>query len=499
MLEKMRENKSSFIINFVIGLIVVVFVFWTGSPGSGYRPNFIASVNGVQIQEITFARAVGNQLEQARRFSQKPASKSEELAIRQRVLDGLIDEELLRQEVKRLGIAVSDAELQAEILNNPNLKDENGKFDAKRYKKILSRYPLFEQDERERLQLQKLDSIIRALAVVSDADIKAAFEAQNARVTFDYLKLTYDTFGQQVTVTPEERTAFLKDRAAEVKVRYDADYDRLYNIPKKVRARHILLKYDDSDTPELKASLRAKMEAIKARAATEDFSSLALEFSEDPGSTLKGGDLGLFDEKRMDAAFSAAAFALSAGQLSDIVESRFGLHIIKVEEVQEAQVKALADVQDQIAETLIKEEKGPELARKAADDLKTVWSKGGQPLDDKVKGLGLNIETTAPSGRTGDMVRGIGNSKELADVAFALTADAPTPENYFTVGDAFVFIRLKERTGADMATYEASKDRLKGQAQREKEQKIMDAWKADLRARAKIEVGAAPLSVEDKT
>lgn len=499
MLDKMRENKSSFIINFVIGLIVVVFVFWTGSPGSGYRPSFIASVNDVQIQELTFARAVGNQLEQTRRYTQKPVSKTEELAIRQRVLDGLIDEELFRQEVKRLGIAVSDAELQAEILNNPNLKDENGKFDTKRYKKILDRYPLFEQDERERLQAQKLELLVRGLALVSDADLKAAYELQNAKVTFEYVKLTYDTFGAQVTVTPEEKTAFLKDRAVEVKARYDADYDRLYNIPKKVRARHILLKYEDSDPPEVKASLRTRMEAIKGRAASEDFASLALELSEDPGSTLKGGDLGLFDEKRMDPAFSQAAFALQVGQISDIVESRFGLHLIKVEEIQEAQVKAQGDVQDSIAETLIKEEKGPELARKAADELKALWSKGGQPLDDKLKGLGLGIATAGPTGRMGDTVRGIGNSKELADAAFSLTAEAPAPESYFTVGDSFVLIRLKERVGADMTAFEAQKDRLKGQAQREKEQMLMDAWKADLRARAKIEVGAAPLSVEDKT
>lgn len=490
MLDVLREKKSSIAINFIIALIGVVFIFWTGSPGSGQRIRNVASVNGTQISEVQYERAVANQIEQMRRFTRGKLPKDQEATIRSRVLDQLVEGELLKQEARRLGIVVSDYELQQEILNNPALKDDNGKFDTERYKRILNRYPTFEQDERERLQLTRLEGIIRNMAQVSDADLKAMFAEQNTRVNLEYVKLSYDTFEKDIQITPEERTAFIKDHSDEIQARYDQDFERIYNSPKKVRARHILLKYETGDTPEVKAQVRAKMEEVKALTASGDFAALATEYSEDAGSTTKGGDLGFFDDKRMDPAFTQVAFSTPVGSISDIVETRFGLHIIKVEEIQEAQVKTVEMVRDEIADTLIKAQKAPELARKAAEGLAAAWKAQSPELDEKLKAANLSRQETTPTTKTGDSIRGIGTSEQLAQAAFTLSAANPIPESFFTVGDAFVFIRLKERQEADMSTFAAQKDTLKAQVQRDKQTQFFDAWKADLKARAKIQLDA---------
>lgn len=496
MLDKMRESKNSFIINFVIGLIVLVFIFWTGSPGSGQRIEMVAKVNNKQISEAEFARAVANQIEQMRRFSRTPVPKSEEAAIRTRVLDQLIETELLRQEALRLGIVVSDYELQQEILNNPNLKDESGKFDGERYKRILERYPSFEMDERERLQLTRLEGLMRNMVQVSEADLQAAYAAQNTKVNLEYVKLNYSAFDKDIQITPEERAAYIKDHAEDIQARYDQDFEKLYNKPKRVQARHILLKFEPTDSQEVKDQVLAKMQEIKLLTNDRDFAELAMEYSEDPGSTSRGGDLGFFDEKRMDPAFSQVAFSTAKGAISDVVTTRFGVHLIKVEDIQEAEIKAIEQVRDEIADTLIKAQKAPELARQAADKIKAVWAAGGPELQTLLTQYNLSAQETGLNARTGDTLRQIGPSADLADAAYVLTSEKATPDSYFTVGDSFVFIRLKERQEADMAGFESQKEQLKSQALREKQTKIFNAWKADLKARAKIEFGVATAGAE---
>ncbi|MFM7199781.1 MAG: SurA N-terminal domain-containing protein [Myxococcota bacterium] len=493
MLEQLRQNKSSFIINFVIGLIVVVFIFWTGMPSSGPKPQFIASVNGTHIQEGDFIRAVSARLEQSGRFSRGKVPPSEEITIRQKVLDDLVYSELFKQEARRLGIVISDYELQQEILNNPMLKDENGKFDKERYKRILDRYPSFEQDERERLMLTRLEAAIRGMVQVSEADLKATFARQNTKINLEYLKVNSQAFESDIQISAEERTAFIKDNAADIQARYDQDFNTLYNSPKRVSARHILLKFESGDSDEVKAALRAKLEEIRTLASTSDFAELAKEYSEDPGSTARGGDLGFFDEKRMDPAFSAAAFSTPKGELSQLVETRFGVHLIKVEDIQEANVRTLEEVRDEIADKLFRERKAPELARQAVDKLKDAWVKNTPELEALMTQYKVSKAETGLTTRVGDNVRGIGTSAELAEEAFSLAVGS-APDKAYSIGEGFVLVRLKERAEADFAQFAAQKDGMKATALREKQEAFFNAWKESLKAAALIETGTAALT-----
>jgi len=493
MLDKLRENKRSFLINFVVGLIVVVFILWGSNQGMGQRGAIVATVNGKPVTDMQMAKAVGNRIDQMRRFGGgKAPSSAEEAKIRQDVLDQLIETELMEQEARRLQLVVSDYELQQEILQNRYLKDDNGKFDLKRYQRIVKRYPSFEQEERERLLLQKLEKFVRGTVQVTDADLQEIFEEQNTKVDLEYAKFQGSTFSKGIQVTPEERAAFIKDRMPEVQARYERDLERIYRQPKKVKASHILLKLEESDTPELKEQLRKKMDEIKTQTASRDFAELARQYSEDPGSTARGGDLGLFEEKRMDPAFSKVAFSTPKGQISDVVESKFGFHLIKVEDIQEPSEKKLAEVQEEIATHLINEEKGPGLARAAAEKVKDAWVKKSPELEGLLKTSDVTVQTTGMTSRMGDTLRGLGRSTELADAAFALRQGDPAPDRIFTVGEggakSEILIRLKERQEANLAEFEAQKDKLRTQARRQKEQSVMEAWVDSLKAKARINV-----------
>ncbi|MBS3808714.1 MAG: peptidyl-prolyl cis-trans isomerase [Desulfobacterales bacterium] len=146
----------------------------------------------------------------------------------------------------------------------------------------------------------------------------------------------------------------------EIKDYYENNQDEFKN-PEKVHARHILVKSQQDASDEKKAEARKKIEEVQKKLEQgNDFSELAKEYSEGPSSK-KGGDLGYFSHGQMVEKFDKAAFALEPGETSDIVETRFGYHIIKVEDKKSESMKSLDKVRDSIRENLRNEKLMQEL------------------------------------------------------------------------------------------------------------------------------------------
>lgn len=159
----------------------------------------------------------------------------------------------------------------------------------------------------------------------------------------------------------------------DLKSYYDGHKDE-FKAPETVRARHILIKVASGESEENKKKAREKMEGILAKIkAGESFETLATELSDDPGSKQKGGDLGFFARGRMIKSFEDAAFSLKPGEISGIVETPFGYHIIKVEEKKEAGLEPFEKVKDRISQKLLQEgirSKVSEFIDKAMKDAK---------------------------------------------------------------------------------------------------------------------------------
>ena len=403
MLKYFRNRKS---LGWLVGaflLVLVIFAFV-----AFYIPDFlkttgvsrtgeIAWVEGTPISSQEFLRSYRAQEQQYRQQlgPQFSPDLMRQLGFDNLVLRQLVQNQILLLEAERQGISVADQEVSDFILSFPAFQ-EAGKFIGRdAYLSLLAQNSLnasqFEAQLREDLMRQKLQSLVTDGVSVSEADLEEEYRRRNEKLHLEYAFVPKTEFEAQVQVTDEEARSFYDqnkkkfERPVQRKVRFitltpqlfasavsvsDREIERYYQqnssryeTAEQVAASHILFKTDPGANEE---EVRKKAEAVLAQAkAGADFAELARQYSEDT-SAENGGDLGLFGRGQMVPEFEAAAFSLPEGQVSDLVRSTYGFHIIKVTGRQAAIVRPLDSVRDEIRNTLT-QEKARESMEKAVD------------------------------------------------------------------------------------------------------------------------------------
>ena len=274
------------------------------------KPMPVATVNDVTITQQNFDFELQQTIGQMAQRGQMIGEETLPM-IRQSVLNRMIDEELLYQDSQAKGIAVPDQRIADELAG------------------IKSRFP-------------------------SEAEYQTTLTALN--MSEDELKIKIGrglaiqqligTLTTDIQVTDEEKKAF-----------YDGN-PAMFQTPEQVRARHILIKVaPEADEAQKKEALQKIKDLQKKVKGGEDFAALAEANSEGPSSA-KGGDLGYFSRGQMVKPFEEVAFALQTGEVSDIVETRFGYHLIKVTERREAGTVPFEDAKDRVGQNIRKDKEG---------------------------------------------------------------------------------------------------------------------------------------------
>ncbi len=443
MLRFLRKYSSSIGVKILYGLLAALFILWMGGGIGGERRQDVA---------VVYAQVISHQdLEQAttaltRRYEQLLRGRADLLRglnLSGQALDQLIQQALLRHEAARLGIAVANAEIDETVKRMPDLQ-QNGRFDRNLLEANLrgERVPgAFEDAVRQDLLRQRLQALVTDGVGVSDGELEERYRFDHEKANLAFVRNAAADLAATITLSDEELQKYLDGHAdpyrvpARVRARYVAyrpadivskddevaEYyalhkDDKFTEPEQVRARHILVKTAADAGPDAKAAARKKAEELLAKVkAGADFAALAKERSEDAGSAANGGDLGLFTRGRMTPAFEEAAFALQGGGLSDVVETPFGFHVIKVEEHRPGGAKPLETVHDEIADTL-KRERSLALARKQAEEDRRKIARGA-PFAEAL--AGRTIEETPPFAK-GAEVPGVGRVPGFAESAFAL-------------------------------------------------------------------------------
>lgn len=284
-------------------------------------PEKAAVVNGVVITQKALAKELDFHLQ---RFSRQGVklSKDQMTKLKGQVLENLIDREILYQESQKSGIKVDknkiDQELSAVKKRFPSDKE---------YKKALSSMNISENDIKNQIK-EKL--------------------AINALIDMKIVK--------KIVVTDKETKDF-----------YEKHPD-LFKQPEQVRASHILIKVEAGADQQKKAQAIKRIKEIQKKLKDgQDFAALAKKYSEDPGSSVKGGDLGYFSRGQMVKPFEDAAFGMKPNEVSGIVETQFGYHLIKVYDKKPAKILAYGEIKDLLAKRIRQEKTQQEAAKYIAE------------------------------------------------------------------------------------------------------------------------------------
>jgi peptidyl-prolyl cis-trans isomerase D len=382
----------------------------------------------------------------------------------QRAAENLITERALLVEAQRLGLSVSNPELQDE-LQHGQLSSElfpNGNFIGEQaYEDFVSQYnmtvPQFEQAMKDDLLRRKLMDMISGTVIASSTELQQQFEQDNTKVKFEYAVLTTDQLKKEIHPSETELKAFYeKNKQTYVdsipeqrKVRYilidtgqlagqvhvtPEDLQRYYNdhmdeyrVPEQVEVRHILIKTpppgpDGKVDPKAVEAARQKAEdVLKQVHAGADFAKLAEKDSQDTASAKNGGSLGWIQRGQTVPEFEKAAFSLAKGSTSGIVQTSYGFHIIHVDDKQEAHVKPLSEVAAQIT-PLIAQDKAAQLAQNLTDNLESAARSLG--MEKAAAQNKLQLTSTDFVSRN-DALPGMGPAPEFMDAIFSATQNAP--------------------------------------------------------------------------
>jgi peptidyl-prolyl cis-trans isomerase D len=266
------------------------------------------------------------------------------------------------------------------------------------------------------------------------------------RVTIEYVSYDPKHFESNVEI-PE----------AEITQEYEANKVERYTDPEEVHVRHVLFSVPPDADAKKRDEIRARAAAVLERAKKgEDFAALAKEASDDKANKDKGGDLGFIRRGRTEEAFENAAFALQPGEVSDIVETRRGFHVIKLEEHKASREKPLAEVRDEIVRTL-----RTERARNAARDACFADSEkasSGAALAELAKARGLTVDTPPPFA-PGEEIRGLPAQSEVAKNAFATPVGQVGPVEQ-AGGDTLVLFRVTAKNPSHVAELGEIRDKI---------------------------------------
>jgi parvulin-like peptidyl-prolyl isomerase len=225
--------------------------------------------------------------------------------------------------------------------------------------------------ERERIDVdvEEVDKQMEELRAVFDNDDQFRMKLKDEGFTEESFRRHVERMAAAKIYLDRIRADASDVRDAEVEQFYAENPDRL-TLPERVRVRHILLKWKPMGTQDDRAAIRKQMEPILERArAGEDFAALAEEFSEDSATKAAGGDTGLFHRGTMVPAFEDVAFSLQPGEISDPVDTVFGVHILKLEEHQASRLLPLDDVREQLRD-YVREEKMEGAVEAKIDELR---------------------------------------------------------------------------------------------------------------------------------
>ena len=527
-------DKSKLGYRILLGVVVLVLggsmllYLVPQSPVSGEVSTDTVAKIGDESVSVQDVRQQLNQIEQ-----RNPNMKPLEALYAQQILKQLVFQKEIEYEAKRLGIAVSDQERADRIRQYVPTAFNGGTFvGMDRYSaEVQARFqltvPVFEELIRQGLLEEKFRKLVTDGISVGPAELQDEFRYKNEKVKLDYALIKPEDL--EAKISPDEaeiHSAYEKNKAKYqvperrvaryavvdvnhirqslqvsddvLKQQYMANIQQ-YQVPNRVHVEHILFMTvgkTDAEVEEIKKKAEEVLKQVKKGGKFED---LAKKYSEDPGSKDKGGDLNWITQGQTVPEFEKAAFSLNAGQISDLVKSQYGFHIIKVVEKETAHTKPFEEVKDSLRANFLPTQADKQ-ANAIADQLTTAIRQAPRiSLDDLAKQFHLTIGETRPVAASDPLLE-LANSQEARDAIFRARQDETSLP--IRTDRGYVVLSVKSILPAHQGSLEEVRDRVITDLKREKSTDLAKS-KADelikrVRAGEKFDAAGRALGLEPK-
>ncbi len=517
MLEFIRQRATGVIAWIIVIGITATFALWGLADYLTPDANvYVAEVDGEKITQNTLQRRYLQnrarlQVTLGENFN--PAFFNED-ALKYQALDALIEENILLAKLGDSDQQIGNQQLSATIQSLEAFKTNNV-FDSTRYQDQIriqgESVEGFEQRIRRAILIDQAVSSIVQSSVVSDTELDAFIKLRDQQREISVLTIARSRFIDTVAISDTDIQDYYAENgnrfqtAEQVSIEYlvldandymadieisEEDVEFHYQerkaefvVDEQRRARHILLELDSANDEAAIAKIRAKAQALLDRInAGEGFAELAKEHSDDAGSAGSGGDLGFFGKDVMVPAFEKSVFALEQDQVSELVQSSFGFHIIKLTEIQAQRGKTYDEMKSQL-EIELKRDKAADIVIERSELLVDTTYENPETLSVAAELLGLDIQTSELFERNRGI--GIASDQQVRNVAFSDDiAQGNNSEALQINGNRIVVLRLKERVEPKPKQLDLVRDEissiLKDQAANNAAQELAERLLTDL-------------------
>ncbi|HEV3418735.1 MAG TPA: peptidyl-prolyl cis-trans isomerase [Candidatus Acidoferrum sp.] len=514
----------------IIALSMLLYLVPQGPNTTEGATDVLAKVGD---QNVTMGE-VRQQLDEIRR--RNPIPKPLEGLYARNILNQLVFQKEIEYEAKRMGIAVSDQERADRIKQYVPTAFSGDTFvgmDAYA-REVQNRFqltvPAFEDLVKQGLVEEKFRKLITDGISASPAEIQEELKYQNEKVKLDYVLIKPEDLESKITPTESELKAYYEQNKAkfqipekrvvryalldltqlrqntlvtddELKVVYQQNIQQ-FQVPNRVHAEHILLMTVGGKTDAEVAEIKKKAEDILAQAKKKgaNFEDLAKKYSEDPGSKAKGGDLGWLVRGQTVPEFEKAAFSLNKGEISDLIKTQYGFHIIKVLDKETAHTKTFDEVKDTLRPNFLLNKVDQE-ASKTADQISAdIRQSNKTTLDQLAQKYHLTIAETRPVG-PGEPVLELGNGQDVKDEIIKLRqGDLSLP---LRTDRGYVVLSLRQSLSAHQGTLEEVRDKVIADLKQQKSSELAQSKANELAKRLKegekFAAAAQAIGLEPKT
>jgi len=483
LLRELRKSVRPLIWVVAAGFIASLFFAYTRISSQDGK-EVLVKINGGKITYLDFIRAYHDAYDRYVESTGGQLPPEMENYLKSQVLSQLISNELLYQEAKKADIKVSDKEVKDRItqIMRPFGSRENF-IRYLQYRRI--EYPDLEEQIRRQIAIFKLTTLIRNSVVVTQQELRDYWVWENETLDLIYLFLNPERYAGSVKVDVDEAKKYYEENKEEFRVPekvkveyilispsefedevkiteeelqkyYQENSDKFY-VEEKRRASHILIRVPPDAGEEIKKEAREKLQKIKQKLKEGvSFAELAREYSEDKVSAEKGGDLGYFSYDEMVPDFSKAVFSLKeVGDVSEIVETPYGLHLIKLTGIKPAYQKSFEEVKEEIKKELLEEKKN-RLARKEIEKVREKIIKGDLSFEEYAKNYPDRVKITPLFARY-DKIDDLSWDAEFNNVAFSLKPGEVSSS--LRISEGWCIMTLEKRELSHIPEWSEAKDK----------------------------------------